>query len=404
MARRAARRAARHTSSMTGAQSGATLRVLHICRRYRPFVGGTEKAVHDLARAQADEGHQVTVLTLDRDIAGPTKGLAEHEMLDGLRVVRVPGRGGAQIAVTLRPDRIWREIARSDVVHLHDLRFAAATTIAGAILMRRPRIFHTHGLIFHSGGGMRLKRLVMRLYFGPLLRLGGVRTVASSEADRGLLLRDAPYLAARVATYPNAIPLAPLLALEREPIPGRVVSIGRIVPNKALPDLVRAMARLHDVDWSLVLAGEPTPDELGRINDEVDRLHVQSRVSFVFGFQEGELPGLLASASAAAFPSKGEGFGLSLLEAMSAGVPLVARRIPAHELLLGGGGLDFQLVDFDDADAAADSIRALLTADQSRLADLSLELRAAAAPYDIDRLRGQIDELYVHLGARSRAS
>lgn len=388
-------------NSDTAAQSGPPIRVLHICRRYRPFVGGTEKYVHDLAAAQAAAGREVTILTLDRDIAGPTKGLPSRETLDGLTVVRLPGRGNAQIAFTYRPDRIWREIARHDVVHLHDLRFALASAVIGAAIARRPCIFHTHGLIFHSGAGSPFKRLAMHLYFGPLLRLGGVRTVASSEADGVLMLRDAPYLAKRTVTCPNAIPLVPLLSLERRPIPGRVVSIGRLVPNKALTDLVLALARIDDVDWTLVIAGEPDRDELARIENVIDDTKVRDRVTFVLGFPEDEMPRLLASAALAAFPSKGEGFGIALLEAMAAGVPLLANRIPAHEALLGEDLAD-QLIDFGDAEAAAPSICAALQADKSELGQLTVRLRARAADYDIARLRGQIDELYVELGVRPR--
>ncbi len=376
------------------------IRVLHICRRFRPFIGGTEKFVHDLAVAQVEAGCQVTILTLDRDIFGRTKGLAGRETLDGLEVIRVPGWGTRQVAITFRPDRIWREIARHDVVHLHDLRFALTSSVIGAVVARRPRIFHTHGLIFHSGGGLRFKRLAMRFYFGPLLRLGGVRTVASSEADRVLLLRDAPYLAKLTNTYPNAIPLERLLNLERAPVPGRVVSIGRIVPNKALTDLVRALARLRDVDWSLILAGQSDAEEIARIAAEIDRLNVRDRVTFFLDFEEEELLGLLSSAVLAAFPSKGEGFGIALLEAMAAGVPLLANRIPANELLLEGD-LGSQLIDFGDADAAASSIRALLEADTSELNGLSARLRTRASDFGIGRLRGQIEELYARLKVRA---
>jgi len=139
--------------------SGPPIRVLHICRRYLPFAGGTEKYVHDLASAQAATGREVTILTLDRDVVGATRGLPRRETIDGVLVVHVPGRGSAQMAVTWRPDLIWREIARNDVVHLHDLRFALGSAVVGAMIARRPRIFHTHGLIFHSGTESRFKRL-----------------------------------------------------------------------------------------------------------------------------------------------------------------------------------------------------------------------------------------------------
>jgi len=355
--------------------------------------------VRDLALSQAEAGCRVTILTLDRDTAGPRRALPSRETLDGLDVVRVPGWGTPQVAITYRPDRIWREIARHDVVHLHDARFAMVSCLIGAVAARRPRIFHTHGLIFHSGGGVHLKRLAMRLYFGPLLRLGEFRTVADSEADRALLLRDAPYLAKVTVTCLNAIPLETLLSLDRDPVPGRVVSIGRIVPNKALPDLVRALSRMRDVEWSLVIAGAPNPEELARVESQVDDLKAQDRVTYIFDFPEEDLPRLLRSAAVAAFPSKGEGFGLALLEAMAAGVPLVARRIPAHEQLLGGG-LEAQLVDFDEPEAAAGSIRSLLQAGKADLDQMSAQLRAQALNYDIGRLRSQIEGLYGRLGVR----
>ena len=393
----------RHEPSGAGPTTPAVppIRVLHICRRFRPFPGGVEKYVHDLAYAQAAAGREVTILTLDRDVAGPTKGLPHRETMDGLEVIRLPGRGTPQFAVTYRPDRIWREIARHDVVHLHDLRFALTSGVVGATIARRPRIFHTHGLIFHGAGGTRLKRLAVRLYFGPLLRLSGARVVADSPTDRALLLRDAPYMEKRTLTCLNAIPLAPLLALGRKPIAGRVVSIGRMVPNKALPDLVRALARIGDVEWSLVLAGEPDPAEVARIEAVAAELGMRERVGIVPGFDEREMPRLLESAALAAFPSTGEGFGIALLEAMAAGVPLLANRIPAHEALLGGD-LAGQLTDFGDPDEAARAIRSLMGAGPAELDRLSARLRTRAADYDIGRLIGEIDELYSRLKVRPR--
>jgi glycosyltransferase involved in cell wall biosynthesis len=159
------------------------------------------------------------------------------------------------------------------------------------------------------------------------------------------------------------------------------------------------MARVDDVDWSLVLAGEADLDELARIKAEATRLGVAERITYVLGFPEGEMPGLLAAAAVAAFPSRGEGFGIALLEAMAAGVPVLANRIPAHEALLGDE-LAGQLIDFGNPEASADSIRAALRAPTARLDELSGRLRNRAADYDIDRLLRQIDQLYDRLGVR----
>ena len=111
---------------------------------------------------------------VDRDTAGPTRGLPRREIMDGLEVIRVPGWGTRQIAVTYRPDRIWREIARHDVVHVHDARFSLASCLVGAVVARRPRIFHTHGLIFHTSGGARIQAAGNAPLLRPVAALGQV--------------------------------------------------------------------------------------------------------------------------------------------------------------------------------------------------------------------------------------
>jgi glycosyltransferase involved in cell wall biosynthesis len=141
---------------------------------------------------------------------------------------------------------------------------------------------------------------------------------------------------------------------------------------------------------------------MARLEALVDDLKLRDRVTFALDFDEHDLSEMLGTAALAAFPSRGEGFGIALLEAMAAGVPLLANRIPAHEWLLGET-LGSQVMDFGDPDAAAGSIRALLGAGNDELADLSVRLRTRASDFDIGRLRGQIDELYAQLRVRSRA-
>ena len=380
----------------------ATLRILHVARRFAPLLGGTERYVHDLARAQVKAGHQVSVFTLDRDVVGVQRGrLRATEVVEGIRVIRIPGIGNRRAAVTFRPDALLRAMRTSDVVHLHDIRFAFATASVAARLFRRPLIFHTHGLIFHTRWALNLKRLAVRRIFGPLLQFSSAQVIADSEPDRDILLALAPYLAGRTRVLQDAIDITDLLKVTRRPIPGLVVSLGRIAASKGLDRLIRALAIIDTSSpWRLHLAGPGDPREVDRLHRLIGELQVDGQVDISGPYPPaGELE-ILAEAGAAAFPSPGEGFGLALLEAMAAGVPVVAHDIPAHRGLLGPGLTD-RLTDFDDAASAAAAIGRLLDGSPELLASIVTRERARAREFGIDRLMRQIDELYGELRIRS---
>jgi alpha-1,3-mannosyltransferase len=377
----------------------APVRVLHIVRRYPPFVGGTERYVHDLATAQADAGYRVTVLTFDRDVTDIRRRgarLPSLQVLDNVRVVRIPGWGTRQFSVTARVDMVARLIRASNVVHLHDLRFATALSGFASRLYRRPWIVHTHGLLFHTGANLALKRLAMRYYYGNVLSWANATIVASSESDRETLIGYCPHLRNRITTLDNAIALRDLIALDRVPIDGKIVVIGRVVASKGIDDLLAALSLVRAVPWSLEIAGEPDAREVGRLVDLAHEHGIGDRVKFTGLFSAENLRRLLSTASLAVFPSRSEGFGIALLEAMAAGVPICARDIPPHRMLVGPGLVD-HLVDFDDRAAAAERIEMALQLKAESGAALTRQLRARAAGFDVERLRSQIDELYQRL-------
>jgi alpha-1,3-mannosyltransferase len=383
--------------------SSAPIRVLHIVRRYPPFVGGTERYVHDLATAQADAGYRVTVLTFDRDVTDIRRRgarLPSREVIDNVRVVRIPGWGTRQFSVTHRIDVLIRLIRASSVVHLHDLRFATALSGLASRLFRRPWIVHTHGLLFHTGANLALKRLAMRHYYGNVLAWAKATIVASSESDRETLIGYCPHLLSRITTLDNAIALRDLIALDRVPLDGKIVVIGRVVASKGIDDLLAALSLVRAVPWSLEIAGEPDAREVRRLVGLAQEYGIGDRVKVTGVFSPANLPRLLSTASLAVFPSRSEGFGIALLEAMAAGVPICARDIPPHRMLVGPDLADC-LVDFDDLSAAAERIETTLRLTEESRDALSRRLRARASGFDIERLRRQIDELYQRLMRQS---
>jgi glycosyltransferase involved in cell wall biosynthesis len=92
------------------------VKILFVLTYYRPHVSGLTIYVERLARALAERGHTVTVLT-----SHYTKGLPYEEQMDGVRVVRVPVafRFNKGVVMLTFPLAAWREIRRHDVVSIH---------------------------------------------------------------------------------------------------------------------------------------------------------------------------------------------------------------------------------------------------------------------------------------------
>ena len=368
------------------------------------MVGGIERYVLDLSTAQARHGLPTTVITLRRDVLGVHAGpLSAADSIDGVRVRRLAGIGNQRFGLCLRPDQLAREIRRSDVVHLHDLRFMLGFSCLVARATRRPLVFHTHGLLAHTAFASRVKRWMMRWYYGPMLRLGRAQVVASSEHDGEMLLADVPSLAKDTRALLNAVDLGTYRDIRRRPVPRRLLVFGRVAERKGIDRVIAALAHVDDPagvePWTLVIAGTEEVSERTRLDRSIEQAGLGSRVTFMGEYSDAEQIQLLEGASLAIFGSRAEGFGLALLEAMAAGVPVLASDIPPHRALLGST-LGELLVDFDDAAAASGAIDRLLRLTPAEQATLSTRERAAAAPFDIERLRSEIEDLYRHMGVR----
>ena len=114
------------------------MKVLFVLTYYRPHVSGLTIYVERLARALAERGHSVTVLTSRYD-----ERLAGEQVLDGVRVVRVPVafRMNKGVFMPSFVQAAWREIRAHDVVSIHLPQVeAAVTTLLARLAGRKPII------------------------------------------------------------------------------------------------------------------------------------------------------------------------------------------------------------------------------------------------------------------------
>ncbi|MFO8059517.1 MAG: glycosyltransferase family 4 protein [Bacillota bacterium] len=198
--------------------------------------------------------------------------------------------------------------ASFDLCHAHGLGAALLCCVAGGGRGTAPPVAVTAHNVF--GGNRRLLRY--------LARGRDVHVCAVSEAVR----RSLEGVGSAVRVIPNGWP-APSERQSRLPGPCRLLYVGRLVPDKGIDLLLSALADIVPVPWRLQVAGEgPMEAEVRRI---VRRRHLEDRVTLE-GWIEDVCP-LYRGADLLTVPSRTEGAGLVISEAMSCGLPVLASAV-----------------------------------------------------------------------------
>ncbi len=122
-----------------------------------------------------------------------------------------------------------------------------------------------------------------------------------------------------------------------------VLAVGGIEPRKGSIDLLVAFAGVRKAvpDVRLVFAGGETLFDYRDYRKQFDRLAAELDIPYtmVGVVADDQMPSLIAASSALAFVSLKEGFGLAAMEALAAGVPVIARDLPVLHEVLGGAAL-----------------------------------------------------------------
>ena len=212
-----------------------------------------------------------------------------------------------------------------------------------------------------AGAGRAGEALAYRHF---LRRLGEARLVLTpsheTAADVARLARVDP---ARIRVVPLAAP-TPVAPVGAPPAGPYVLFTGAIEPHKNAALAVEAIARTTS-GVRLLMAGPWSARRAQRLRDHAARAGAEGRVAWLGLVDAGRLAALRAGATAVLVPSRKEGFGLPVLEAMQLGVPVLASDTPA---LREVGGAAARYLSPDDAAGWAAAIDALVADPAGRVA------------------------------------
>lgn len=269
-------------------------------------------------------------------------------------------------------------------------------------LRRLPSVFTLHDLIFRfdPSSHLPLNRIYLNLMVPRFLRQASV-IVTVSECSRRDALNLYRVPAEKIRVIPEGVneqfKPQPQEAVTRVRVKYHlpesfVLCVGTIEPRKNLPVLFKVMAARREQSqpvWPLVIAGKPGwlyEPILQRIAD----LGLQDRVHLTGFFPDDALPALYSAARVVAMPSKYEGFGLPVLEAMACGTPIVCSNTSSLPEVAGDAAL---LVAPNDTRGWDEAITRVLDDDALR-AQMRQRGLAHAARFTWGQAARQTSELY----------
>lgn len=322
------------------------MRILHVIASLAPRYGGPSKVLPEMCRALTARGHDVEVFTTNVD--GPTTlpvPVRVPQSLDGTTVTYFDVHLPRSYKTSLGMSQALRDrVDGFDLVHIHSLYlFHTSAASFYARRYRVPYIIRPHGTLDpYQRSRHRGRKAIYDLVIERrnLDRAGGIH--CTSLAEKAAIER----LGLRAPCF--IVPLGVDVAEAQQPGTleddgpsddeslGRqfVTFVGRLAQKKGLDILLDAFALVRSSHPSahLVIAG-PDDEGLGRwLHDHVHRQRLESHVSLLGAVTAEERTKLLRRSSVVVLASKDENFGVSVVEAMAAGVPVVlSRGVAIHQ-------------------------------------------------------------------------
>lgn len=349
------------------------MKVLSITPTFLPEQGGLEQVVLELAKRVRDHG-------VHMDVAYVAKGLNRStDTVQGIDVYRVPLLGNRFIGWAPSLGRLARGY---DLLHVHDPQLLALSGNVRWFCGSIPSVLSTHGGFWHT----KSHYLFKKVYEATLLRghAQHYRRVLASGVGDFDYFRE---FVSRIALCSNGVSVKrfnTVVAGEGRSIL-RWIYWGRLSRNKRLDRTIDYVGQARRLGYpvELLICGGDFDGLSPDLHALVHRMGLDDAIKFAPHLDDASLRTELAQRGVYITASDYEGFGLSVVEAMAAGLIVICRDIaPLNTFFVNGeAGC---LLQFDGSDRDFKALGEFLDVSQSRATAMSAASREAARVHDWD--------------------
>lgn len=307
--------------------------VTHVVRQYYPAIGGLENFVRALAEQQIRRGLKVKIITLN-EVYSTGERLVSQELINGVEIFRISYIGSKRYPIALS---VLKHLSKTDLVHIHCTDFFSDYLSFTRSLFKKPLVLTTHGGFFHTEFAGKLKTLYFKtITRGSLARFSSVLASSVNDYERFSSISSS------VTLLENGVDVARFVQKEKKTTEGVVkfVFVGRLSVNKRVSELIDWFIALSSghANWRLQVIGNDYDGLKPNLLEKIKTASATNQVSIKSGLTDEEVEEELLSSHFIVSASAYEGFGMTIIEGMSAGLIPIVSDIPSFRRIVTESG------------------------------------------------------------------
>lgn len=273
----------------------------------------------------------------------------------------------------------------ADLIHGHTGKAGLIARLAGW-LTRTPSLYTVHSWSFI---GTSRSTAAVAVWLERAARVAGGTVIEVCRSNFAMARRRGVVSPAHHLMIWNGVPDTELRARPAAGRPVRILMAARFVRYKQHSVLLNALAGIDPSSWQLTLAGDgPFRAEMEQL---ASNLGIRDRV--LFAGDTDNVPSLLAETDISVLATRFESLPLTIIEAMRAGVPVIASEVGGVAELVTHGTTGY-LVPHSDSQALQERLRELIASDQTRSRMGQMGRLQYERQFTVEKMAGAVLSLY----------
>lgn len=345
------------------------MKVLHVISSLE--IGGAQRLLSDLLPIQKQQGINISLLVLKSEDNDFSRKISEA----GVPIISLNVKSFRNPFLAFKVRNIIKDY---DVVHAHLVHALYICSLAARGL--KTKLIYTEHSTTNNRRGKVYVRPIEKFVYGRYDKLISISQQTQNALQDWLQSNDGRFIVIN-----NGVDTKAFANIHKDVIPKSLVMVSRFAPSKDQETVIRAMKEL-DEDVTLRLVGDG--ENLNHCKKVANEIGVENRVQFLG--TRSDVAELIAESYIGIQSSNWEGFGLTAVEIMACGKPVIATDVEGLKQVVEGAGFLFKV---GDKKTLVDIVRKLLD-DRSLYDNTSNQCCERASQYDICNTGHQYIDVY----------